>query len=661
MTGKDIEPRQPRTLNITPLPGPDNEPPYLPARPAAGRIGMTRDDRIEGFENRGYDEGGFDAFRDAVRLDHEVTMNRLAIERERIKIQRERHEFAAARREPFIRFAVAMPPIVWLAVLVLGSVLVWALFEWLDEHWREVAAIGGGLTALILLIRHRQRLQDAAQAAHARYASRPVAPPDVYRSTAVNYASIDRLQGDQGAILQGLTPAKQSLYLQAAQRGEVPVTSRPESGRRVIFAKLPGGLITPADVNAERVGHALGVEDPAGQVSILPAPGGQLAIAVLDKAPGGMGVASWPLLGQVTSWCDPLPFAVDTTGNTVAVEFVQADPSGDRSANHLVLAGGTGGGKSSAARIIAAHAAACPDAELRILDLKGAGDWNAFEARGVPVLAGNDPARAVEYLRALDREVDDRNALRSRDRSAFEALPFVVFLLDEVHMLMASTDRNSADEARALVSGMYMKARSAHVHLGIIPQNPVRETFPPSIIGQAKIRIGLGLDRDPMLRNLFGEQTTATPLEGEGQGHGWLQAPGVKLARIRTFYASEADIDRHLQATMTAAPIGAAGTVVTGELAPQDTTATDDQIDVLLDAYRLLCRAPQGVCLAGRHGTVRGIADGIAVPESVLRKALRAAGIKTESHRCQIEGKSVRGLWADDMESALPGVFHEGA
>lgn len=535
--------------------------------------------RASGFEARGWAEGSLVEHHRALRMRWEIE--------DRAREHRAWRWQAAAR----------VPAVTWLVLLVFVVGLVATVAAWVAAHPILTGACAGLFALVCLQRRPSPRTPVTVE---------PIAPPDQHRRPIA--ARLDPLSTpmtrETRAVMDALDAGRGRLYLDALTRGLVPApTTTTTTGRQIIAAPLPGGRITADDVDPARVASGLGVD--ASRVRRGPEVPGVLVLEVLDVAPADLPVPSWPALGAVTDWTQPMPLGVDEVGEPVTVPLA---------GRRVLVAGMSGSGKTRLIRTFALWAAGDPGVELHVLDLKRSPALACLRERATWWHAGPATAGVVAHLRGL---VDEMHARYAAGVPA--SLPWVVLVIDEAQGLWR--ERGAA----AVVEELARMGREARIGLVIGSQTPDRNSVPTTIAGEADVRIALRLSSTWAPGLVLGEwdrDCAALP-----PGHAWIVTPDGRVRRVAAHDVDDEDAAEHLHALPA--------------LPPAPPPPTDDLAEVL-------------AVMGDRSGIGwDALADALDRDPDDLRARLREVGIKSASVRLPGEGGTARGVRRADIEAAL--------
>jgi S-DNA-T family DNA segregation ATPase FtsK/SpoIIIE len=268
---------------------------------------------------------------------------------------------------------------------------------------------------------------------------------------------------------------------------------------------LPVGVIA-SDVIENRPYLAAGFQLPEAQVWPEPVKGahpGVLAVWVADRPVDRMPQLKTPLLTcDALDFWGPLPWGQDVRMREV---FWRLDE------RNSLFGGMPGSGKTLAARNVALAAAMDPIVQFVISELKGSGDFDAFEALcGKGMYASGADQRAKQMTLAilywLDSECERRgplirklaakglNSQNKLNRAIAEADPSlapVVGIFDEIQELF--TDPDMGKEAKALAISVVKRGRSLGIHLIPATQRIDKDSVPKGLSSNITSRLALAV------------------------------------------------------------------------------------------------------------------------------------------------------------------------
>jgi S-DNA-T family DNA segregation ATPase FtsK/SpoIIIE len=230
---------------------------------------------------------------------------------------------------------------------------------------------------------------------------------------------------------------------------------------------------------------------------------GVLQIWVADKPVTKMSAPPSPLLdGGTTDYWAPIAYGVDVRLRPITWRLDE---------RNSLFAGVPGSGKSLAARTVALGAVLDPLVVPLVSELKGSGDFDAFESLCPPgmYISGADEQskeRTLEMLEWLARECDVRgplikgwaargyntdNKLNRRIAEADPRLRPLLAIFDEIQELI--TDKQLGKQAVALITSIVKRGRSLGIHLLLATQRIDKESVPKGISSNIVNRLCLAV------------------------------------------------------------------------------------------------------------------------------------------------------------------------
>ena len=393
-----------------------------------------------------------------------------------------------------------------------------------------------------------------------------------------------------------------------------------ERGTSVVVA-LPGSaVVSDLTRRHERIAAALGVPTERlriGGVADRPANVARLWVG------SGRPVAVPPVtLPEATRWRDPVRVGTTATGAPVTLRLHEES---------TLIGGLPGRGKTSLARLIAAHAMLDPTVGLYVIDAKGGRDWNAARPAAAALVHGADDGdvrEALDLLRHLLALV--------RQRNAEGGAPIGLLVVDEPQELRAAASKRQREEIDDLLARLPRLGRAAGLHVLLATQRPTSEGIPTSVRAVVSQRVALATRSEAEAAYILGHAPTG-PLPRE---------------RGEAIVATTTEADR---AAMLAYLDDAAWAEVTARAPrrePLDLAPESAEVDPLLAAVADVLREAEG-----GEATPATVLD--ALPPEVrpatpaaLGKALGALGVTSRAsgkrrvyRLADIEGR-------DDIEGA---------
>lgn len=333
----------------------------------------------------------------------------------------------------------------------------------------------------------------------------------------------------------------------------------------------------------------------------------RVALWVADEDPLSVPAGPSPLIraSRVNFW-EGFEFGVDERGSTVPLCVVWAA---------MLIGAIPRQGKTFVARLVALAAALDPHVQLRIHDLKGGPDWQAFRHVAHRVFYGDrtdpetgvDPVLALlDGVRELLAEVDHRNrTLRtlppevcpegkltpelSRTRSA--NMPLILMVIDEIQR--AFTHKVYGAELDEALTDLAKVGPSAGIMLLGATQKPDAKSTPTGFRDQFGIKFALRVTtRDASEAVLgagaYGEGLDASRLSPDAKGCGLLRGTGdtdVTGGVVRTGFADGTDAE---QICLRGRALRDAAGTLDGMAAGQVPSATPPTYSVAADALQVM-------------------------------------------------------------------------
>lgn len=258
----------------------------------------------------------------------------------------------------------------------------------------------------------------------------------------------------------------------------------------------------------------------------------------LDSKSAGVGATDYVfrLRDDVRLQAVPRLLSSEPTGRLDAIPL-----TGELSWNfahlpHMLIAGATGGGKSSFLYYLIAEVLKLGNSrgfagEVYICDPKNA------ELASLSHVIGSDrvgvsPAQIAKVVRLVRERMDERyEFMQNPERFRFGANAFTyglnpVFLIfDEVAAFKAAADKKTFNEVWDNLTQLVLKARAANVFVILAMQQPRADTISTDIRDNLGARVSLGSLSDEGYRMTFGGSFDFLPIEERGTGYimldGW--------------------------------------------------------------------------------------------------------------------------------------------
>jgi len=357
------------------------------------------------------------------------------------------------------------------------------------------------------------------------------------------------------------------------------------------FFKNGGQLIYTIPARRDGVGTAVQVRMPLGtkasdviarkellaanlgrlDVETWPAVGPQaniLDLWVADQGALDGPAPPWPLLhqGSVNVY-DGVPWGVTIRGEPIIAPLI---------GTNWLFGALAGQGKTATMRLLALGVALDPTAEIRIVNFKPSGDWNAFKPRASVLLVGMGTdvitacANQLEWLvtdmqrraQTLEAHAPGANKVPKHlaSRKDLGLHPLFLFI-DEVHILFGD-DYVGGKTGRATMAmkALLNMARAFNIHLLIATQRPDDRTLPAEVRDRfgmrACLHVGNEATNDMILgKPAFADGGRATDLRYNidrgtcvvNSGFG----TNTQYTVVRTHYVSAHDPETHTPDQLT--------------------------------------------------------------------------------------------------------------
>jgi len=274
---------------------------------------------------------------------------------------------------------------------------------------------------------------------------------------------------------------------------------------------------------------------------------------------------TWPdQFAENLSLWDPIPIGVGEEGQPVYVSLPE---------RNILLGGEPGAGKSAALSMLVATAALDPTAKLWLLDGKLV-ELAAFKpcARR---LAGSDMDEAIELLRELREEMEDRyrHLLAGGLRKVSPEDGFALHLVacDELAFYLTAEDRKQQKEFATLLRDLVARGRAAGIIVCAATQKPAADVIPSALRDLFGFRLALRCNTPQASDTVLGQGWAsmgynAATISPSDRGVGLLLAEDGIPTRLRTYYLGDAQI-RQLADRATALRATAAAVAMNGSVA----------------------------------------------------------------------------------------------
>lgn len=204
---------------------------------------------------------------------------------------------------------------------------------------------------------------------------------------------------------------------------------------------------------------------------------------------------------------------------------------------HLLVCGGTGGGKSVFINYLVLMALR-NKCSIFVADPKRSDLYGALRPILGPEHVGSEPGEIAKLARLVSEEMERRYRVMEQDfkmGSDFRdhALNPLLFVADEMAALQADADKKVAAEIMERLTSIIMKGRQAGVFCLLATQQPRTDVLPSNLRDQLGVRTSLGSLSREGYQMAFGAQGQGydfAPREGAGTGYiylddGKMQAP----------------------------------------------------------------------------------------------------------------------------------------
>jgi len=250
---------------------------------------------------------------------------------------------------------------------------------------------------------------------------------------------------------------------------------RDQHGATVTVA-LPGGR-TAADVQRARPALAAALGIPLRLLEVTASDDDPASVVRLWVGSGAAQLPAVPPLATAerTRWAEPVRLGVDARGRPVHLATT---------GTHTALVGASGSGKTTAARLLAAHGLLDPDCAVYVVDGKGdAADWSdaaAACAGFVGTIDDDTPPRVAAIFAEVLAIARERAAASSgRGRRPW---PGVLLLVEEWSAVRSHAatvlDRAGLEKLDRGMATLLATARSSGVHVVLLAQRLTADNLP---------------------------------------------------------------------------------------------------------------------------------------------------------------------------------------
>jgi DNA segregation ATPase FtsK/SpoIIIE-like protein len=249
----------------------------------------------------------------------------------------------------------------------------------------------------------------------------------------------------------------------------------------------------------------------------------------------------WPAVeSQALSLWEPIPVGVDEHGEFVSMQLVE---------RNVLVGGEPGAGKSVALSLLVAAGALDPDTQVWLLDgkLVELAAWAPIAER----IVGPDVDQAVELLRALQREMEERYrellALGLRKVRREDGLALHLVVVDELALYLSAPDKKLRQEFAELLRDLVARGRAAGVIVLAATQKPGADVVPTALRDLFGFRLALRCNTPQASDTILGQGwassgVDASSVPGGQRGLGYLLAEEERPERIKTFHLTDTEI-----------------------------------------------------------------------------------------------------------------------
>jgi DNA segregation ATPase FtsK/SpoIIIE-like protein len=268
----------------------------------------------------------------------------------------------------------------------------------------------------------------------------------------------------------------------------------------------------------------------------------QASVLIARRDPfEGVAPERWPEVDvEALSLWEPIPVGIDEQGERVSIELVE---------RNVLIGGEPGAGKSVALSTVLAAAALDPDAKIWLLDgkLVELAAWAPVAQR----VAGPNGAEAIELLREVRAEMDDRyrellaRGLRKVRRT--DGLPLQLVVCDELAFYLTVPEKAVRQEFAELLRDLVARGRAAGVIVCAATQKPGADVVPSALRDLFGFRWAMRCTTPQASDTILGQGwasagSDASSIPGAQRGVGYLLAEGDRPIRVRGFYLDDDDV-----------------------------------------------------------------------------------------------------------------------
>lgn len=310
-----------------------------------------------------------------------------------------------------------------------------------------------------------------------------------------------------------------------------------------LLVRLPrGGSVPELEKHADRLAAGLGAREL--RVTQHRASARFAWVVAVRRDPlAERTAAQWPWrdAAEVSLW-RPVPVGVDENGQTVCLSLPE---------RNLLIGGEPGAGKSAALSQLIAAAALDRNVRLWLLDGKMVelAGWAPVAERS----AGIDPGEALEVMRALRAEMDNRYKVlldrRLRKVTEADGLALHVVACDELAYFLTLPDRAQRTEFAELMRDLVSRGRAAGIVVLGATQKPSSEVVPTALRDLFGFRWAMRCNTSQASDTILGSGWatlgySAAQIPGANRGVGYLLAEEGQPQLIRSYYLNDDEIDR---------------------------------------------------------------------------------------------------------------------
>jgi hypothetical protein len=313
-------------------------------------------------------------------------------------------------------------------------------------------------------------------------------------------------------------------------------------GERLLVS-VPRGLSAhDLEKRAETLAAALAVREVRIERSPNNAAFASVTLITRDSL-GQTEPLTWPWWNAtLTSLWRPIPVGVDENGQPAWLALPE---------RNILIGGEPGAGKSAALSQLIAAAALDPTVKLWLLDGKMVelAAWAQVAERS----AGVDPEHALDVLRLLQDEMDERYlALLDRGlRKVTEAdrLPLHVVACDELAFYLNLSNRKQRTEFSELMRDLVSRGRAAGIIVLAATQKPSSDVIPTSLRDLFGFRWAMRCNTSQASDTILGSGWAtlgynAAQIPGASRGVGYLLSEGGRPRLLRSYYLDDWTIRR---------------------------------------------------------------------------------------------------------------------